>query len=412
MSLFQTIKLVLSNIKSNKLRSFLTMLGIIIGVAAVIIMVSMMQGLIDSQMDFYGKIGINNINVTIRGKGVNKLSSEDIYKFAEDNGNLIMGVTQTTNMKSMPNFKKGNQIIDDNYYVTAIGVDEYYFRLLGRKITAGRGINYSDVATRKKVCVIGTYISKKLFKYKTFVGDTIYIDGIAYEVIGILDEIQGAYKYGADNAVYMPNSTVERMIPPENANGYDPDEDDKSAESITKSYQFVGKNALTVSEASNIIRDFLNKKIGNNKLYSISDMTSTLGEVQKIKTQFSLAAGGIGAISLFVAGIGIMNIMLVSVTERTREIGIRKSLGAKKRDIRRQFILEAGITGGVGGIIGILLGIGGLILFKLALNLKASANIVTILISFGVSVGIGMIFGFLPANKAANLNPIDALRSE
>ena len=412
MSLFQTIKLVLSNIKSNKLRTFLTMLGIIIGVAAVIIMVSMMQGLIDSQMNFYGKIGINNIKVTIRGKGVNKISTEDIYSFAKNNGGILMGVTQTTDMKNLPNLKKGNQIIDDNYYMTTLGVDEYYFKLLDRKITSGRAISYSDVVTRKKVCVIGTYISKKLFKYRTFVGDTIYIDGVAYEVIGILDEIQNSNMYGADNAIYMPVSTVERMIPPEDANGYDPSEDHKSAESIMKNYQFVGKNALTVSSASNVIRDFLEKKIGNKKLYSLSDMTSMLGEVQKIRTQFSLAAGGIGAISLFVAGIGIMNIMLVSVTERTREIGIRKSLGAKKRDIRRQFILEAGITGGVGGIIGILLGIGGLVLFKVLLKINSTANIATILISFGVSVGIGMIFGFLPANKAANLNPIDALRSE
>ncbi len=412
MSLFQTIKLVLSNIKSNKLRTFLTMLGIIIGVAAVIIMVSMMQGLIDSQMDFYGKVGINNINVVIRGRGINKISTDEIYKFAKDNSNAIMGVTQTADMKTSPNLKKGNQIIDDNFYITAMGVDEYYFGLLSRKITSGRGISYSDVATRKKVCVIGTYISKKLFKYRTYVGDTIYIDGVAYEVIGILDEIQRAGKYGADNAIYMPISTVERMIVPNDATVYYSSSEDGNVDSINKSYKFVGKNALTVSAASDLIRDFLDKKVGNKKLYSINDMSAMLGEVRKIKTQFSLAAGGIGAISLFVAGIGIMNIMLVSVTERTREIGIRKSLGAKKKDIRRQFILEAGITGGVGGILGILLGIGGLILFKTLLKLNSSVSIVTVIISFGVSVGIGMLFGFLPANKAANLNPIDALRSD
>lgn len=411
MSLLQTIKLVLSNIKSNKVRTFLTMLGIIIGVAAVIIMVSMMQGLIDSQMEFFGKVGMNSINVTVRGRGLSKLSSDDMYKFAKDHSDTLIGVTQTAGMNEMPNLKKGNQTIEDNYYTQVLGVDEYYLKLHGRKITSGRGISYSDIATRKKVCVIGTYISKKAFKYRTHVGDTLYINGVAYEVIGILDQISMSNMYGADNAIFMPISTVERMVPSEDTISYYNEEENKN-ENVNKSYQFFGKSALTVAKDSQVIREFLEKRIGNKKLYSINDRSSMLGEINKIRTQFSLAAGGIGAISLFVAGIGIMNIMLVSVTERTREIGIRKSLGAKKRDIRRQFILEAGITGGVGGLMGILLGLGGLFLFKAALKLNSSVSVVTILISFGVSVGIGMLFGFLPANKAANLNPIDALRSD
>lgn len=407
MSLLQTIKLVLSNIKSNKLRTFLTMLGIIIGVAAVIIMVSLMQGLIDSQMSFFGKMGINNINVSIREKAANKISSEEIYKFAEEHKDRFNGVTQMTGFNEMANIKKGKEIIEESYYTKLYGVDEYYFSLLNRKITSGRDITYSDVVTRNKVCLIGTYMSKKAFKYRTHVGDSLNINGVFYEVVGILDELQGANKYGSDNAVYMPISTVERMVPPE-----DPDYTESNQELGDKTYQFVGKSALTVADDSKLVRDFLDKKIGNKKLYTISDMSSMLGEINKIRTQFSLAAGGIGAISLFVAGIGIMNIMLVSVTERTREIGIRKSLGAKKNDIRRQFILEAGITGGVGGLMGILLGTFGLFLFKLAFKLNSTISIVTILISFGVSVGIGMLFGFLPANKAAKLNPIDALRSE
>lgn len=418
MSLLQTIKLVLANIKSNKLRTFLTMLGIIIGVAAVIVMVSIIQGFIDKQMSAFGKMGINNITLNIKGNAPPKVTTEDIYRFVDENRDVFKGVTQTSFMASYGlNVKKENELSTNTEYSTAMGVDEKYIQLLNQKIKEGRDFCYADMLLRKKVCIVGAFIEQRGFSNRIRVGDFLNVNGVKYEVIGILEEIQGNVhteyaQWGADNIIYFPISVVQRM-PPSDDMGYVVYSDFGGEQSFgDRNYQFVGTDVNNVAKGAEVVRTYMKKNYSSDKLYSISDNSSMLGEINALRATSSMVAGGIGMISLFVAGIGIMNIMLVSVTERTKEIGIRKSLGAKKRDIRWQFILEAGITGGFGGLMGIGLGVGGMALLAGMMKLSPRVSIGTILLSFGISVGVGMVFGFLPANKAAKLNPIDALRSE
>ena len=418
MSLLQTIKLVLGNIKSNKLRTFLTMLGIIIGVAAVIVMVSMIQGFIDKQTAAFGKMGINNISLNIKSNAPPKITTEDIYNFADEHKDVFKGVTQTTFMASYNlNVKKENELSQGTEYTQARGIDEKYVRLLNQKIKAGRDFCYADVLLRKKVCIVGAYVEQRAFVSTIHIGDFLNVNGVKYEVIGILDEIQGNInqeyaQWGADNVIYFPVSVVERMPPGEGTEVSLYDDFGGEQSWGDRNYQFVGEDVNSVSKGAEIVRTYMKENYSSDKMYSISDNSSMLGEINGLRATSSLVAGGIGMISLFVAGIGIMNIMLVSVTERTKEIGIRKSLGAKRRDIRWQFILEAGITGGLGGLMGIALGMGAMLFFAQMMKISPTVNISTVIISFSVSVGVGMIFGFLPANKAARLNPIDALRSE
>lgn len=411
MSILQTIKLVLGNIKSNKLRTFLTMLGIIIGVAAVIVMVSTIQGFIDSQMAAYGKMGINNISVVIKSNAPAKFSSDEAHELVRQNGKLFKGVTQTAPFSEVLNLKTDTEVSRRVDYTTVQGVDENYVRLLNQKIKSGRDIYYSDIVSRNKICVIGSFIANKAFKTQINVGDFVYINGIRYKVVGILDDIQPtAGEWSADNSIYLPLSVVERMPP--SGDNYLGIASLSTAVAGARNYQFVGKDVGSLSDGAKLLRETLYKTFKNKKLYTVNDMSSMLSEINKLRATSSLVAAGVGMVSLFVAGIGIMNIMLVSVTERTKEIGIRKSLGAKRKDIRWQFVLEAGITGGLGGLIGIGMGLLASLaaskLLKLAVNVSPS----TALIAFSISVGVGMVFGFLPANKAARLNPIDALRSE
>lgn len=418
MSLLQTIKLVLGNIKSNKLRTFLTMLGIIIGVAAVIVMVSIIQGFIDKQMESFGKMGINNISLNIKGTAPPKLTTEDIYRFADEHREVFKGVTQTTHMDSFGlNVKKENEISKNTDYTQAMGVDEKYVRFLNQKIKAGRDFSYADIMLRRKVCIVGAYIEQRGFVNLVRVGDFLSVNGVKYEVIGILDEIQGNLEseyaqWGADNLMYFPISVVERMPPSDNMDFAFYSDFGGEQSWGNRNYQFVGEDVSSVSRGAEVLRAYMKEHYNSDKQYSISDNSSMLGEINGLRATSSMVAGGIGMISLFVAGIGIMNIMLVSVTERTKEIGIRKSLGAKKRDIRRQFILEAGITGGLGGLMGIALGVGAMVLIGQMMRISPNVSLGTVLLSFSISVGVGMVFGFLPANKAAKLNPIDALRSE
>lgn len=393
MTLWKTLKVVWSNILGNRMRTFLTMFGMIIGVASVIILVSLMQGFYGSIIDSYAEMGINNVSVTITGRNGNMMIDEnDMYQYAERNSDTIKGVMPVVNVGGVVN--KGSKKIENIMQMR--GIDENYFNLFNKKIKTGRPITYSDISTRQKVCVIGSYINKELFKGKAKAGDTIYLDGEEITVIGILEEISNSSEWSDDNSFYLPYTTAMRL----------------TGTGTVSSYEFYIKNGEQVSAETTKMQKYLFGIFHDKKAYSVTNMIDMLKEINQEMSILTNVIAGIAGISLLVAGIGIMNIMLVSVSERTKEIGIRKSLGAKYKDIMRQFVLEAGTTSTIGGLVGILLGLfiaikaGGL--FKL----KIVPNSGTVMIAFGVSVGIGILFGYLPARKAAKLNPIDALRSE
>lgn len=392
MTLWQTSKVVWSNISRNRMRSFLTMLGMIIGVSSVIILVSLMQSFYNSILDSYADMGIYNVSVSIKGRNGNMvIKEEDMYQYAKGRPDTIKGVMPTVNIGGVLN-KNGEKI----EYSNIRGVDEFYTDLLDKVVETGHSISYSDVATRQKVCIIGSYINQQLFQGKAKLGDTIRLDGEELTIIGILKEVSNSSEWSSDNCLLLPYTTAMRI----------------SGSGSVTSYEFYIKNSDWVPAETEAMEKYLFNIFHDKDAYSVTNMVDMLQAANAEMSILTSIIAGIAGISLVVAGIGIMNIMLVSVSERTREIGIRKSLGAKYKDIMRQFVLEAGATSTLGGLLGILLGTVITIKAGELLKLKAAPSMNSIVTSFVVSVGIGILFGYLPARKAAKLNPIDALRSE
>lgn len=393
MKFSKTVFLAISSIKSNKMRSFLTMLGIIIGVAAVIILVSIMDGVTGQVTDSFEGLGMNNITVSITSRGSTRyVEPENLYDLIDENKDLYSycspKVTTTVNIKS-PNSSQSS-------YATVTGVDETYDEIDTLATKQGRFLQYVDIDKLLKVCVIGTYYEKEYYGSGKAVGNTIKINGEPYSIVGVLEEQGDSTEGSADQCVYIPYTNAAKM----------------SWNSSIGSYVVSMKDADKMTVAKTVLEAKLTEILGSSDYYNIMATQEILDEMNDIINMLKMALVLIAGISLLVGGIGIMNIMLVSVTERTKEIGIRKSLGAKEKHIKQQFVIEAGTISGLGGIIGILLGAIVAFFIGKLMDMSIIPSVTAIAISFSVSVGIGVIFGFLPAKNAANLNPIDALRFE
>ena len=413
MNVTQSFKLAIKSLRTSKMRAFLTMLGIIIGVAAVIIIISLGNGLTGMVEQQVQKFGVTQIYVYNWGRGDGTtmlLDNQKVYDLIDSHPDIFSGVTPWVSggqgvRQGSTEFKK----------TSIFGVSEAMFRpatgttLDGDTLSRGRYLQYVDVVQRKNVCVIGAYLEKEAFRGDAL-GKTLTIGGVPYTVIGVLSQTQEIMNEGGGNdKVFIPYENAMQM----------------SGSRSVSLYQVMATSRDTVEKGKALLNDMLWSFYQDEDAYYIQTM---LEQVNMINAMMGVAMAvlvAIAAISLLVGGIGIMNIMLVSVTERTREIGIRKSLGAKRRDIRRQFIIEAGTTSAIGGLVGILFGclvamgigslLGGMLVAQLGVSgitFNATPTLSAILISFGVSVGIGVLFGYLPANKAAKLNPIDALRYE
>lgn len=382
----------LSSIINNKMRSFLTMLGIIIGVAAVIILVSLMNGLTGQVNDIFEEMGTNTIMVSIRDRGNTKqLDAEDVYKLTEENTDIISGVSPSVTVPST--VKTGA----DNIDTSVTGVSEEYADIKKLTVEYGRFIQYVDVDRTQKVCVIGTYIANELFGQSQMpIGESIKINGYPYKIVGILEESADSTQGSSDDCIYIPYTGAQKM----------------TGSNKISSYIFAAADDEHNDAAVGKIEELLEKKVGDSDYYTVTSMKQMIDQMSTIMDSMTNVLVFIAGISLLVGGIGIMNIMLVSVTERTREIGIRKSLGAKQKDIMSQFVIEAGTVSSVGGVIGIVFGAVTAVLVGKIVNLNVVPSLGSVALSFGVSVGIGVIFGFLPARKASQLNPIDALRYE
>lgn len=390
MKLRQIIKLALGNIIANKLRTFLTMLGMIVGVASVITLVSLMTGFTNQLLSDFIDSGVNTIAIT--NKGNNRvLKQEDAINYAEKNPDTILGIVP--NVTAVTSVKNGTKVIND---LQITGIDENTMRLSRRILEAGMPITYSDIQMRKNAVVIGSYINQQLFQGQAKIGDVFSIGGYAFTVQGILKEQSDSSEWSKDNVIYIPYTTAIRIF----GNG------------TVSNYTAYVKNTEDVGAQTIAIASYIQDTLGNGKYYEVTNMIEFLKQFESNQALLTSLIAGIAGISLFVAGIGIMNIMLVSVTERTREIGIRKALGAKHRDIMRQFLIEAGTTSCIGGMIGIIIGIILAINIGAMLKMEVDPPLSILLISFTISFGIGVLFGYLPAKKAAKLNPIDALKSE
>ena len=393
MSLKKSFFLALSNIMYDKLRSFLTMLGIIVGVAAVIILISLMNGMTGMVTDTFDEMGTTSLTVSVQDRGGNRtVYEEDIYALRDENPELLSGVSPMVSL-SRATVKAPNS--SNSISTSATGVSEEYADMKMLQVPKGRFLSYMDMVSHTKACVIGSYIEKEIFGGNAL-NQSLKINGTSFRVIGVLEEKNDSKSSGADNVIYIPYTTASRL----------------ASSNYISSYTVTAVSDEKVDAAITFLESKLMEKIGDDDYFTVSGLGEILDMATEMLDTMELLLVAIAGISLLVGGIGIMNIMLVSVTERTREIGIRKSLGAKGSTIMSQFVIEAGTISGVGGILGIVVGSVLALVFGNLLGLTATPSVGAILIAFGVSVGIGILFGYLPAKNAAKLNPIDALRYE
>lgn len=388
MNFKQSFILAVKSLASSKMRSFLTMLGIIIGIASVIILVSMVNGMTNEIVSTFEGMGTNLLTVNITGRGSSRsISADDMIKLAEDNPEVLSGCSPS--VMSSQTVKNGAT----NITTSITGVSESFAEIRNLELAQGRFLEYIDVERKQKVCVVGTYIVKELFDGASPLGEHLKINNSLYRVVGVLTEKGDSSQTSQDNCIYIPYTTASRFA-------------------RINTYYFSAASEEKIQSAINVINAKLLKVFANSDLYSISSQEEMVDTINELTGKLTLILVGVAAISLLVGGIGIMNIMLVSVTERTREIGIRKSLGAKRRDIMSQFVVEAATTSAVGGILGIILGIIASWFVVRLMNIPFTISINSIIIAFSVSAAIGIGFGYLPANKAARLNPIEALRHD
>ena len=376
------------------MRSFLTMLGIIIGVASVIILVSLVNAYMSYMTESFASLGTNQISVNMINLSSRSVSVDEMYEFYEEHTDLFDHMTPMVSVSTTVKHSS-----DTMSSTSVSGVSEDYLAIKDYDLVKGRNIQYSDITSRQKVCVIGYYVASELYgSPEKAIDETIKIGGYAYRVVGVVerqdeDDLEDG---GTDDFVWLPYSCAVKMARNANINNY----------------TFTIMDLTTASETTALIENFLYETFKDDDLYNVTAMSEMLDSLNSMIAMVSAGLGGIAGISLLVAGVGVMNIMLVSVTERTREIGIRKALGARKSVILQQFVIEAAVQSAMGGIIGIIIGsIATTTVGKLA-GLNATPTPMAVIVSFSVSVAIGLFFGYMPARRAASLNPIDALRSE
>ncbi|OMC75897.1 ABC transporter permease [Paenibacillus odorifer] len=384
------MRMALKSINSSKVRAFLTMLGIIIGVSSVIILVSVGQGTTSQITEQLNGLGTNQLTVNITGRGATtSLTYEEALALGD-----IEGIANVAPVISGNATAKNKT---DNVSVTVEGITPSYEEVKDFHVQAGRFLLDIDNEYRQKVALIGSGTAEDLFGTDNPVGQKVQLNGISYKIVGLLETKGSSLSGSNDDIILIPISTAERQLK------------SKGVRSIT----IKTTSADTVAAAKEKLESTLDAKFNYaDNAFSVFDSQEMLETVNSTTDTLSMALAGIAGISLFVGGIGIMNIMIVSVNERTREIGIRKAIGAKKFDILAQFMIESIVLSGLGGVLGVGIGIAGSWLLGKYSALTVSIAWDMVLISFIFSLLIGVIFGMMPANKAARLRPIHALRNE
>ena len=402
MLILDLFKMAIRSLISHKLRTFLTALGIIIGVASVISMISIGEGARQQTLSTISKFGTNIITIKPGNKNSRHVSTGKVdtlmlkdATFIEQNVPLITGVAAQVYRSAQLKF--GNK----NTNTTVRGTGKNYRRIANFEMQKGRYFNQQEINVAKRVCILGATVVKNLFAEANPLGETIKVDGKNFMVIGMTEPKGALSWFDPDDQIFIPLTTAQRRVFGIN-----------HIQSIDVQASKIENLEHIKEDITQVLRIRHNIADGKENDFYVQNSSQWLNSWGDAAKTFTYLLGGIAAISLMVGGIGIMNIMLVSVTERTREIGIRKAIGAKKKEILEQFLIESVLISFLGGGAGVLLGMG---ISEIVSDIGEWETIVStqsILLAFGFSVGIGIFFGFYPANKAANMNPIEALRYE
>lgn len=392
-AILQTIKLSIKNIKSNKMRTFLTTLRIIIGVGSIIAMVTISESTAVIMQEGFMNAGVGKITVTINGSVLKSALSLTELQEIEQIDN-VEGVIPNINLVGTCAW--GNTLKDK---ISIQGRNDFYFRNKPNELVLGRPLTRADMENASYVCVVDQKFQTDVFGGQNPVGQTVILEGKRYLVVGVeKGEAETKELPREDHgAVTIPYTTALKL----------------TGNSGIQSVLVYPTDMSYAEDVAREIRTKLLKIFKKSENFSVATATSFLQEFDKVINNAKMMTAGIASISLLVGGIGIMNMMLVSVTERTREIGLRKSLGATPVRIQLQFLLESIVLSMMGGITGGI--VGNLIAFvfaKLALQASFHISWSTVLLAVGFSTGIGILFGWAPAKRASRLNPIDALRSE
>ena len=385
--LLSSLRLAVRAILANKMRSFLTMLGVIIGVTSMVALVSIGQGATGSVTGAISSMGAGLLTVSVTDEDV-VLTRED-YEALEAY-DAIAGVAPYVTTSSVA--RAGDGYMNVSVY----GVTESFLSVAGLAVQAGRGVAPTDLASRTNVAVIGVEVAGELFESYDVIGKTITMDGRTFTIVGLLEESGSDASGSLDSRVLIPLTTGQRLA---------------DSSSVNACYVAAASSEL-VAQAQALAQMRLLELTRDEDAFDVYDMSSLLDTLDDVMSTLSLMLGGIAAMALLVGGVGIMNIMLVSVTERTKEIGLRMAVGARPQDIMRQFLLEAVLLCVVGGALGILLGKAISTVVSRTMNWATASSPEAMVLAVGVSVLIGLVFGWYPSWKASKMDPIDALRHE
>ena len=385
--MIQGFKFAIKGIVNHKLRSSLTVLGVVIGIASVIILIGIMTGIQNEIISSYESMGLNIIEVDIFYQRYG-LKDSDIKRFSKNN-NLIIGYSPSLNI-----YEKTIDYKNSKVTTTVKGVDVDYSRMKGLNMKSGRFLSYLDIKNNERVCVLGSYISLALFRDKNALNQEIKIDGKYYRVIGIMESTANNERGTEDDQIIISYTNAQRIEQTDRIN----------------SVYFLVKNRELLSDACDSITLFLSSHIDNSDYYNVYTRSVLLMNMMSVINKFRIALLGVASISLLVGGIGIMNIMLVNISERRKEIGIRLAVGAVPKNIMIQFLIESITISCAGGLIGLLLGIIVLFIVVTKMTIAFIIPYSAVIFTFCISVLIGIVFGSVPAVNASKVDPIESLR--
>ncbi|MEN6357093.1 MAG: ABC transporter permease [Armatimonadota bacterium] len=405
MSLWESVAVALEGLSANKMRAALTMLGVIIGVAAVITMLALARGAQNQTMERIQSMGTNVLTVftgrtrkgpAMGGFGSNEFLTLDDVSAITKECSAVGAAAPEAQTNAQVKFK------NQNTNTTILGTTPDYLSIRNYQVQTGRMFTDDEERAYRKVAVIGPTTAKNLFGEVSPVGQNLRINGVQFKIIGLLKAKGSAGSFSdPDDRLIVPATTgMRRLMGTEYVRAID----------VQAASSDVSSQAST--QVDSLIRKRHNIAATDQDTFMIRNQADIIEMAQETSKVFTLLLAGIASVSLIVGGIGIMNIMLVSVTERTREIGIRKALGARRRDIQRQFLVEALVLSLCGGTVGVLVGLLGSFIVSCFSQWHAQVSMTSILLSFGFAAFVGIFFGYYPAKQAASLSPIEALRYE